>query len=117
MDNKKGCNLGVRWHPENPSRSGSFKFLLEASAFPCAVAQEEQTTSANGVMALDHDLIDTRGTIQECTFDTHTVAGNPADSESGIIAVFMGEENGPFEFLHTFAGTFLDFYMDTHRIP
>ena len=116
MDNKKGCNLGIRVHPWDSRSELSVKFLFEPRTLARAVAQEEQTRPADFVVTFDNDLVDAGGTIEECALDTDAIAGNAADGESGVIPILMGKENGSLEFLDTFAGTFLDFHMHTDGI-
>jgi hypothetical protein len=90
--------------------------LFEACALARAVAQEEQPSPADFVVALNYNLVDAGRAVEECALDADTIAGNAADGEGGVVPIIVGEENGPFEFLDTFAGTFLDFYMHTDSI-
>ena len=88
------------------------ELLLEAGTLTAAITQEVQTAAADLAVAFHDDFVDAGRTGQESTFNTDTVGRNTADSESGIRAIVMGEEDDALEFLDTFAVTFLDLYMN-----
>src|SRR3990172_8528410 len=92
------------------------EFLFEAGGFPRALAHEVELRAADLRMALDHYLVDTRGSHQEGTLDTNTIAGHAADGEIGIVATLAQADDRALEFLDTFSVAFLDFYVYTHHI-
>ena len=96
--------------------AGGLEFLLEAGALTAAITEEVQAAAANFAVAFHNDLVDAGRAGQESTFNADTVGRDTADSERGIRAIVMGEEDDALEFLDTFAVAFLDLYMNGNLV-
>jgi hypothetical protein len=92
------------------------KFLLESGLFACQAAQEVQLRAADVGVALDHNLIHTRGTRQEGALNAHTIAGNAAHGERLGNPAMAQADDGALEFLDTLAFAFFDADVDADGI-
>jgi hypothetical protein len=92
------------------------EFLLEAGRFPCALAHKIKLRTADFGVALDHNLVDARGTQQEGTLYADPVTGYPANGEIGVVPALAQADNDTFEFLDAFAVALFDLYMDADHV-
>src|SRR5689334_8931952 len=59
-------------------------------------------------MALNNDLVKTRGAKQEGALDANTIGGHAADGDVRVVAALAQADHDSLELLNTFAFAFLD---------